>query len=157
MLDIKKNNERSPQFCSHSFCKLVSQTCNDQTSHYKDYLSNFLIDNWLYHICVLKNDTAWLDVATEHLVFFLTFAIQILQVRNIALINNVELSFVVWHPAQYFAHMETSWLKISVHRSAISLIWKLHQWRRFRTFARHLHPLNKEESLSWYNCCDTRP
>ena len=37
MLEIKKNNASSPQFCSHSFCKLVSQTSNDQTSPYKDY------------------------------------------------------------------------------------------------------------------------
>ena len=34
---LKKNNERSHQFCRYSFCKLVSQTNNDQTSPYTDY------------------------------------------------------------------------------------------------------------------------
>ena len=32
-----KNNDGSPQFCSYSFCKLVSQTNNDQTNPDTDY------------------------------------------------------------------------------------------------------------------------
>ena len=60
---LKKKYERSPQFCSHSFCKLESQTSNDQTSPYEDYQSKFIIDNGLYNIDVLQN-------GTDHLVFY---------------------------------------------------------------------------------------
>ena len=45
-----------------SFCRLVSQTSNDQKSPYKDYQRNFLIDDELYYIFVLQNGTDHLGV-----------------------------------------------------------------------------------------------